>query len=366
MAQRRVPAPKGYITATRAKSILGNISDGMLRTYVTKGHIQRIVPETRSQGFYNVSDVERLASQLGINRTIRFMRGEVSDLAECDELLIKIFGTGHPDGTGRLVPANPMDRRATWVTKNPDSFFILRVGSSLVGCIFVLPLTQAKIRQILANEVTQPIYAEDIQIYEPGRSYHLYVMSACVYAADRSQSAKRFYGSRLIHGILTKLTSLGRQGVVLDSIVSRSETRDGIGLLKHVGFTEIETVTGVRNFLVRVAESGIPEILRYKAALSSYHLAQHPQGAAPLVAPSAPSRSVQPAHSELPPDLVGWRQYARDLGIHESTLNKAIASGRVPVVRGHWKVGRAIIEVALDERGRQVVKELYGSKDEQS
>jgi hypothetical protein len=262
MPQRRVPPPKGYMTASRAKQLLGNISDGMLRTYITKGMIERLVPDTRSQGFYKIEDVRSLAARLNIDRSIQFSRGTVDDLAECSILLDNVFWAG--------PWSNPIERRATWITKNPDSLFILRAGRSLVGAIFMLPLTQGKIQQILENETTIGIYAEDIQPFTLGTPVHLYAMSACVYARDKNIVTKRFYGSRLLSGILKWVVQLGHEGIPITAIWSRSETPDGIGLLRHVGFTEIETITNYRNYLIDVKLSGIPDVVKYKRAYAEY------------------------------------------------------------------------------------------------
>ncbi len=330
MPQRRFPPPSGFITATRAKQLLGNISDGLLRSYVMKGEIEKRIPDTRSQGFYKDEDVRALAHRLNIDRSIHFSRGTVDDLPECDELLIKVFGKGNPDDTGRVVPNNPIERRATWIQKNPDTFFILRAGRSLVGCVFMLPLTRSKIQQILENEITRPIYAEDVQVFTPGMPIHLYVMSACVYAEDRQVMTKRFYGSRLLNGLLKRITELGGQGINLEMIWSRSETKDGIGLLRHVGFTEIETQTSSRNFLIDVKLSGIPDVVRYKHALAEYQQS-HQEALQPSI-PSVPpthtpqrEKAISQPHMRIqdtlqPPGTITLQEFAEQLGIARRTL----------------------------------------------
>jgi hypothetical protein len=266
--------PKGYCTAAQAKRLLGNASDGTLRYYTIKGQIEHLRPEGRYQGFYKKEDVLKVAQRLRDfygkgERTIQFSRGTVSDLPECEELLIHSFGSNTPvNAFGHMIPANGIERRATWVEKNADVFYILRVDGKLVGCAFLLPLSQEKIARILENEITPPILAEDIDDFSPGKPLHLYIVSVCVSGPYNAE--KRFYGSRLLNGLLRTVVNFGKQGIRFETIVSRSTSADGIGFLRHIGFAEIESVTKNRNFIIEVGKSGIPEVMKYKHALAEW------------------------------------------------------------------------------------------------
>nr|MBF6591673.1 helix-turn-helix domain-containing protein [Ktedonobacterales bacterium] len=63
--------------------------------------------------------------------------------------------------------------------------------------------------------------------------------------------------------------------------------------------------------------------------------------------------------STLPDGLTGWRAFARLHGVPITTAQKAIASGRLPVVRGRWQVGRQILTGALDQVGEHTAWELW-------
>jgi hypothetical protein len=145
MARRQPPV--GYYTATTAKRKLGNISDGMLRSYVIRGKIERVVPKERKQGFYKREDVDRLARALdeffednAEKPGAQFLRATKEDMPECVELLISVFGGG-----------NTVERRQGWIEKNPDVAFIMRSKGKIVGCAFVLPLTPEKIDAIFVD-----------------------------------------------------------------------------------------------------------------------------------------------------------------------------------------------------------------------
>src|SRR6266536_5916405 len=57
----RKPAPPGYYTASEAIEKL-HITEGMFYKYVKEKKIKRYMPETRKQGFYKVSEVEKVAA----------------------------------------------------------------------------------------------------------------------------------------------------------------------------------------------------------------------------------------------------------------------------------------------------------------
>jgi len=63
------------------------------------------------------------------------------------------------------------------------------------------------------------------------------------------------------------LISLGRKGVISETIVARSSTADEIRLMRGIGFTEIPSRTKRRNFIIEVEKSGLKEIIHYEQAL---------------------------------------------------------------------------------------------------
>ena len=53
-----------------------------------------------------------------------------------------------------------------------------------------------------------------------------------------------------------------------DSITARSDTPDGIRLMRGMGFTEIpSSIPKMHNFIIEVKKSGLREIMQYKQAL---------------------------------------------------------------------------------------------------
>lgn len=266
MAQRGKP-PEGYYTASTTRKKLGNISDGMLRSYIQKGLIERIVPPGRKQGFYRRDEVDKVARELSDSGDFtektgtQFQVATKEDMPECVDLLVSVFGGG-----------NTIERRQKWLEKNPEVGYIVRSKGKIVGCAFVLPLTPEKINAIFDDQGSASIAsitADDIQELKPSTPAYLYIVSVGV--KPGSELAKRLRGQTLIRGLLNSLYSLGKRGIPIKLIAGRSETKDGIRLMQHMGFTEIESTTSNRNFIIEVERAGMPDIMRYKRLFAGYN-----------------------------------------------------------------------------------------------
>jgi hypothetical protein len=80
----------------------------------------------------------------------------------------------------------------------------------------------------------------------------------------------------------------------------------------------------------------------------------------PVERRESPGREKEPLPpSELPGGLVSARAFAGLHGVPETTMRKAIGSGRLPTVRGEWKQGRAIVKEGLSDEGRARFYELF-------
>jgi hypothetical protein len=260
--------PAGYYTATVARRKLGNISDGKFRTILQEGKIRRYTPPGMKQGFYNREDVDRLAREFdgflppsSKEPGAQFQIATKEDMPELVNLIIEIFGG-----------SNTTEKRLQWLERNPEIAFFVRSKGQMVGCVFVLPLTSEKIESILADPIpgsTRSLSADDIQPYVPGVPASLYVVTMGV-KPGVSAVAKRARGQILIRGLIRFLIDLGHRGIPLQLITARTDSYDGIHLLRHSGFTEIESNTQSRNFIVEVERSGLYPMMEYKQALNSY------------------------------------------------------------------------------------------------
>ena len=64
------------------------------------------------------------------------------------------------------------------------------------------------------------------------------------------------------------IVNLGHLGIIIRALSAQSETTSGMHLMRHLGFTEIVSPRERQhNFTIDVAQSGLPFLLDYKAAL---------------------------------------------------------------------------------------------------
>lgn len=260
-----------HYTAKDVKEKL-HITQGELNTFVRNGTLKPETPPGKKQGVYKKAEVDRLVLErqafmaLPQKTTSTFSRASKEDIKAVVELTRILFGL-------RESPEATLARRLSWIEKNSEIFYVLKSEGQVVGYAAMLPLKPEKVEKILkGEEYAQEINAEEIEDFVPGKPLHIYLVAAGI-TPGISHYEKRSYGARLISGMLGILIDLGRRGVIIDTLAARSDTPDGIRLLKH-GFTEVPTITHARNFIVKVNESGIPFIQEYKQALqeSGYKL----------------------------------------------------------------------------------------------
>jgi ribosomal protein S18 acetylase RimI-like enzyme len=261
----RMRTPQGYYTLTEAKNIL-NISSAMVRNHVKAGRIQYLQIEGRKHGFYLKKDVDELANELNVflsmpNKTSStFSTASEEDVRATVEITRILFGL-------RDSIEATTERRISWIKANPDILYVLKSEEQIVGYAILLSLEQHKIENILdEKEFSQDTRAEEIVPFTPGKPMYIYLMGIGV-IPGLSHYEKRSYGARLVSGMMKAIIELGERGIVIDTFYARSDTPDGVRLLRKLGFTEIPSKTHMRNFKIEVAESGIPFIQAYKRAL---------------------------------------------------------------------------------------------------
>ncbi len=267
-------AYKDYYTAAQVKKVL-NITDGMLYNFIRNGDIEAIKLPGRKQSVYKREQVEKLARELKqfmpsrAAKTTTFVRATREDLPVILAISEALFGQGRS--------VTPLERRITWLETNPYTYHVLKQGEEIVGYVTLLPLRKGtdKIERLLGDTVAVDITPDDFADLQPGTHTDVYVMSIGV-KPTTNLTDKKEYGSSLIRGLRRLLIEIGEKGVIIDTIAARSNTPDGIRLMRHLGFTELEPVLpGTRSFIIRVPESGIPLIMEYKHALRESQTSDH-------------------------------------------------------------------------------------------
>ena len=257
--------PKDYLTAGQVKKLLG-ITDGMLYNFVENKALERVIPPGRKQGVYRRSQVEQLARDLKVFLSTRNEETTTFSKAGREDIptLIEI-GTATYPGIQQGIAS--LKTRLSWLDKNPDIYYVVRKDGEIAGYTAIIPMNQEKIRKILANEeFMKDVKPEEIEEFKPGSPLHIY-LSTMRTKLGISKNEKRAYGVRLIGGLITTLIEMIGNGINIDTLYARSETVDGIRLLKHLGFTEISQTKDYKNFALKLNNGGMQTLEKYKQAI---------------------------------------------------------------------------------------------------
>jgi len=225
---------KHYYTAGEARQYL-DMDVGAFYYLIETGKIKRITPPGKKRGFYSKYQIERLADQKlqRINGEEEagptFMKATWDDLDEEYELATLLLNGNAPYGTPTYH---------TWLSKNPDTNFILRDRGRLVAFLIVLPVQHLTIKRWLNGEIREwEIGAEDILPYTPIYPMECIVMSMAT-TSDVDKRVRRAYGLRIIRGYLHFLHLLAVQGITIARFYSMGTTLEGSTILKEAGFEE--------------------------------------------------------------------------------------------------------------------------------
>ncbi len=260
------PEYKDYYTAAQAKQVM-NITDGMLYNFIRNGDIEPVKLPGRKHSVYKHDQIDKLARELKefrprkTTKATQFIRATKKDLETIMEISDALFGAGRS--------VTPLEKRIAWLEKNPDTYHVLKQEDQIIGYVSILPLkaNSPKTKLLLGGTTAVDITPNDIIEFKEGVHTDIYVMSIGIKPTDNANE-KHIYGSSLIRGLRNLLVKLGKKGVIIETIAARSDTPDGIRVLRHTGFTEIEPLLPQkRAFIIHVQESGVPLVMEYKRAL---------------------------------------------------------------------------------------------------
>ena len=264
------PAPPiGYITAGEAAKRL-NVNDSMLSRYVKQGRLNRYGPEERKHKYYKVSEVQAIvdtdkaffeAGAKPKHLTSFFMQATTDDLPIIVDIDRRTFQEALSEET-----------YLKWIHKNPETFFVLRdAGSKVVGFACLLPMKEEVLQRFVRDEIElDDILPDDVDLFEPSKPLHLYIIALCIDPAFRP-AIKHIYGASLVRGAFTFILDLARRGVEIETITARTFTPDGIRLLRKLGIPQRRSpVPGKNLFEISVPDSGFPILVHYSELLAEW------------------------------------------------------------------------------------------------
>lgn len=263
MSAQRKSIGRDYYTAGETKTILG-ITNGQLYNYSDNGTLERVYPPGKKQAVYKKSQVDQLARDLNVfiaarkRKPTQFKQVETKEeMIECQEISQALFGVGR----------NTVDDRMKILRKNPETYHLLKDEDQIIGYVAIMPLKTEILENVLQQTLPVQIAPEDIEDFKESKTIDLYLHAIGVRPGFQA-AEKHTYGARLVTGMMDIIIRWGKKGITINTIAARSNMPDGIRLMKHMGFTEIEPLTPERRtFVIDVKSSGIPFIVQYKKAL---------------------------------------------------------------------------------------------------
>jgi len=149
------------------------------------------------------------------------------------------------------------------------------VNGRVVGFINAFPFSDSIINRILVGEMkVGDVPFEELREYVPGQKTNVYLQTVGVHKDFQGQT-KRRYGIYMISGFSSLINDLGRRGIELGSLFTRSDEVDGINLSYALGLKKYP-VPGVEKIVFRLDFEDTNNVFLhdYQAGLTAYQASQ--------------------------------------------------------------------------------------------
>jgi hypothetical protein len=260
-----MPDERKLLTSQEAKDrfIQAGLSEATFHRRVSAGQIDSILPEGRKRGALYPEDQVLAAIGTKPKKTpsnlkpTAFSKATIQDMPEIATLLRTFFSKIN------------IQKRIEWMERNPDIGYVLRSEGQIIGCAFIMPLPEEKIFEILDSLVKPPTRPHEIGLFEPGTPLYIYARSVGVLQST-SKDQRRHWAARLISGVVNEIVKLGARGVVIKKIYAQTDTKRMEITLRKLGFMQLASTVGNKNFVLDIDASGSSAAMKYKNALNTW------------------------------------------------------------------------------------------------
>lgn len=229
-------APPGFYLPSEARKLL-DVTPAVFRAMTARGELERITPPMRSEGFYRIADVNRLANQNALfylqnmatkgHIPTEFSQATEEDLQGIFDVVASLWG---PENV------TPVDVHHALYRANPYIDYVVKFRSLVLGYINATPYTPETLEAIMTGRKRGiDLTSRDVLPYEPGKSYDIYVGIA----VRQDIPHHEYYAERLIFGFFGALCDLAaQQGTIIRRMYAISDQTRGISTSKKLGFEE--------------------------------------------------------------------------------------------------------------------------------
>ncbi len=205
-----------YYAAQKAQETLG-MTYSALRNQVIAGNITAKTPKGRRQLYYRSKDVEQLSKEINVysiqrrNNPTKFVRVyNREEIKQCWEISKSLFGAERGD----------IEKHMKIIEKNPETYYAIKDEEQIIGYTAIWPIKPGKLSNLLAQTIPVKISYEDIEVFEGRKSIDIYINVIGI-KAGFTKEEKRYYGSRLIAGLIDVIVTLGERGISICTIGAR-------------------------------------------------------------------------------------------------------------------------------------------------
>ena len=209
--------------------------------------------------------------------SLHYRRAETKeDVAAMVRIGAEIFVP--PGVTPSISNEYQVDVWYSWLQRNPEIFNIVTHDDDIVGYISLIPLPIEVIDKVMRGAHPTTIKPDDVLPFEPGKSYDLYAHMWGT-TTKLSELQKRTVGSTILRELRRTFASFARRSIDIRSIWTRSNTKDGIRISKHLGFEDL-VIPGVTDdpdpehrkhvFRVNTLSSTHPFMVLYRQMLEQH------------------------------------------------------------------------------------------------
>lgn len=224
-------APPGFYLPGEARKRLG-VTQAVFRAMVAKGELKRIVPPGRSEGFYRIADVNKLADQQAL-----FYLQNVST-AKYEPTTFSKASEDDIEGIYNVITSlgwqsTPVEVRRSWYKANDQIDYVVKFRGLVLGYLNMVPYIPEALEAMMSGRKRGwDIRQHDIMPFEQGKSYEVFIGIA----VRQDIPGSEYYAKRLIYGFFGALCDLAREGVIIRHMYATSDQPFGIKISQDLGF----------------------------------------------------------------------------------------------------------------------------------
>jgi len=256
-------------TATEARSKLGGVAPEILRRYVDKGSIRKVVPPGNvKRGMYVKEDVDKMAEAMEEFTHIHAIlpRNEVFEFSQAKgEKDIKASVQIARQHFGER--AYGLEKRMAWYNIVPNGDYVLKHNGVVVAYFSMQNVKPEALERLFYGKKNTSLQIDDIIPLIPDVPLECYVSGIGIKLDADSNRVKR-YGRLLLLGLFKALIEMGRERIDIKKIWAMSGSVSGIRLSRDLNFTELDYTNNEQiGFMLDLERSDFPFIEKYREVL---------------------------------------------------------------------------------------------------